>query len=105
MMLATAVKSPGGRTNDYEPATLRVGSRIDAEALASTLATRIAAVVRQRTGTPSHMPLTSAPQLKIRDYAAARSCWGPSAKTNLTGPPAPMRAGVGDMTDTSESVE
>jgi hypothetical protein len=66
-LLATALKRPAVPTSEYEPATLRVSSRIDAEALASTLATRIAAVVRQRTSTPSHMPLTSAPQLKVRD--------------------------------------
>jgi hypothetical protein len=79
-LLATALKRPAVPTSEYEPATVRVSSRIDADALASTLAMRIAAVIRQRTSTPSHMPPTSAP-------------------------PASMRVGVGDMTGTSEAVE
>jgi hypothetical protein len=104
-LLTTALKHPASPTTGYEPATVRVNSRVDAETLASTLAARIAAVVRQRTSTPSHLPVTSAWHMKVADHAAARSCWGPSAKTSLTGPPASMRAGVGDITDTSESVE
>lgn len=66
-LVATALKRPAVSTSEYDLATVRVSARIDAEALASTLATRIAAVIRQRTSTPSHMPLTSPPQLKVRD--------------------------------------
>ena len=104
-LLATALKRPAVSTSEYDLATVRVSARIDAETLASTLATRIAAVVRQRTNTPSDMPLTSAPQLKVRADAAARSSGAPLVKTSLTGPPASMRVGVGDMTGTSEDVE
>jgi hypothetical protein len=66
-LLATALKRPAVSTSEYDLATVRVSARIDAETLASTLATRIAAVVRQRTSTPSDMPLTSAPQPRVRD--------------------------------------
>jgi hypothetical protein len=66
-LLAAALRSPASPRTEHESTTVRVTSRIDADALASTLAARIATVVRQRTATPSHMPVTSARHRKARD--------------------------------------
>lgn len=66
-LLTTALIRPPSPTTGFESATVRVSSRVDAEALASTLAARIAAVVRQRTSTPSHLPVTSASHMKGTD--------------------------------------
>jgi len=65
--LAAALRRPAPPAGRDQSTTVRVTSRVDAQTLASALAERIAAVVRQRTQTPSHVPVTSSPRLGAGD--------------------------------------